>query len=148
MEGTLVVVYDDPTDLEVMDEFLRIVHGFPETLLALTSARGGAKENMGKLQKEAAKMGINLIELPSFAEALELFSPDRVIKIDLTREGKFDATEIAADINNGDTVMVAFGDELEDVNGESMHLEQSMGPVGAVAVVLHEINKFIISKEE
>lgn len=148
MEGTLVVVYDDPTDLEVMDEFVRVVHGFPEVILALSAAKKGAKESMGKLQKKAAKIGMNLIELPSFAEVLELFAPNRVIKIDLKKEGKFDATEIAADLNNGDTVVVAFGDELEDVKGEVMHIEESMGPVGAVAVVLHEIGKFIETKEE
>ncbi len=143
----MVVVYYRPDDLEVMDEFLRVVHGFPEVLLVICEPQGGAEEKRAEIQKDARSMGMSILELPNFTQTRQLFAPNRVIKVDLGKVGNFDATEIAADINKGETVMVVFGDSISDIEGEEMYIEQPMGSVGAVAVVLHEIAKFIETKE-
>ena len=147
MEGTLVIVYFRPNDVEVVDEFLKVVHGFSDMLLVLCDPKGGAKENMASINTLAVNTGMSFLELPNFKQVLDLFSPNRVVKIELSKQGKFDPTEIAAELNDGKTDVVVFGDSLKEIKGDAMYIEESMGPVGACAVVLHGIDKFVIRKE-
>jgi len=143
-----------PDSARVIKEFTRIVlEGFDKDNLILTRVMGGSSGGIEGASKDCYKMQKNLLVLRDMDDVKDVIAFDRIFIFPPPQyaSGPLDVSETASMIKDEKKIAFVFGagkvsglTRKELGAGEAVKiLEKDIGPLGTVAILLHDLDAAI-----
>lgn len=147
MKAEIIPVLHNAYSAQRLIESARTVYGLNFKLFVVTKASGSAAQvGVPEAQKLAMKIGGSFAFLPDLPDAIEILRPDRIILVVPKKYASASLVEVLKEAAG--RIMIVFGGSEPGLSKKELELgvpayiegvEEDLGPVGLLAIVLYEI---------